>query len=82
MREMRCAPGLVPDRPIVAARVKAERRRLGLSTETAAERLEIATATYRYHERGGDPKLSTLLRLKAAGYDLRAVAPELFAEVA
>lgn len=61
------------------SRVRQERTRLGLTQQQAADRLGIAQQTYGQLEgRTDDPRLSTLIRLAAAGFSLRVLAPELF----
>jgi transcriptional regulator with XRE-family HTH domain len=64
---------------VVADRIKAERHRLGLSQPQMAARLGVSRASYKNIECVANPMLSTLVALKTAGMDLRAIAPELFA---
>ena len=67
-----------PRPTLVAARIRAERERLGLSQAEAARRLDVRRTTYKNLESVANPQLSTLLSLVELGMDLRAIAPELF----
>jgi transcriptional regulator with XRE-family HTH domain len=59
-------------------RLRAERSRLGLTQEQAAELLGVGRGSYRQLEEDRrDPRLSTLVRLVGAGYRIKAIAPEL-----
>lgn len=63
----------------VAARIRAERERLGISQYEAARLLGVARGTYCQLETTANPQLSTLIALaEALGADLHAIAPELF----
>jgi transcriptional regulator with XRE-family HTH domain len=66
---------VTPDFP---TRLRAERSRLGLTQEQAAELLGVGRGSYRQLEEDRrDPRLSTLVRLVEAGYRIAAIAPEL-----
>ena len=60
-------------------RIRAERTRLGLTQAQAADLLGVRQQTYAQLETrpDTDPRLSTLVRLAAAGYRLDVIAPEL-----
>lgn len=62
----------------VGARIRAERERIGLTQEAVATRLGILRNTYKNLESTANPQASTLIGLKAVGFDLRRVYPELF----
>jgi transcriptional regulator with XRE-family HTH domain len=60
------------------ARIRQERARLGLTQDQAAELLGIGRGAYKQLEDSPrDIRLSTLIRLRAAGFRLRVLAPEL-----
>jgi transcriptional regulator with XRE-family HTH domain len=63
---------------VMADRIRAERKRLGLTQEQAAKGLGIARATYKNLENVANPQCSTLLGLKNLGMDPKALLPELF----
>ena len=64
----------------VGQRIAAERLRLGLTQTAAAEKLGCSRSQVTDWEvRGANPTLATMLRFRAAGFDLRRVAPELYA---
>ena len=73
----------MPDFDLSAA-IRAERERLGLTIQQAADRLGVAKQTYAQWEpnatRVSQPSAEGLYRLKRAGFDLRKIAPELFAD--
>lgn len=62
----------------IAARIRSERLRLGLTQVEAARRSGMARTTYTNLERSASPSLRTLFALTAVGMDVRAIAPELF----
>lgn len=64
----------------VGPRIRAERLRLGMTQEQAAERLGVKRGSYNQLEDAkANPKLSTLIALvRVVGMDPRAIAPELF----
>ena len=74
---------LCPSPLAVAARIKSERARLGLTQRQAAAILGVAQASYRQYEGGVSlPRLDTLFALvEALGMDPRALLPEWFAAV-
>jgi transcriptional regulator with XRE-family HTH domain len=62
----------------VAARIKAERQRLGLSQDECARRLGITRSSYRQLEETANPQLSRVIALvELLGMDGRVLAPEL-----
>jgi transcriptional regulator with XRE-family HTH domain len=62
----------------VAARIKAERVRLGLSQEECARRLGVTRTSYRQLEETANPQLSRVIALvELLGMDGRTLAPEL-----
>lgn len=61
----------------VAARIRAERVRLGLSQAEAAARLGVVRNSYRQLERQANPRLDTLQALVRLGMRVQAIAPEL-----
>jgi transcriptional regulator with XRE-family HTH domain len=64
---------------MVAARIRAERERLGLSQEEAARRLGMSRSNYKQYEARANPQLGTLIGLtRVLGMRLKAIAPELF----
>ena len=67
-----------PPPAVVAARIRAERERLGYSQIGAAEAHGGGRLSYRQLEVAANPRLTTLVRLVRSGYSLRAIAPELF----
>lgn len=66
-----------PKPSLVAARIKAERTRLGWSQEVAAKRLGINRSSYKQLEITANPCLTRLIELVRLGYRLDAIAPEL-----
>lgn len=63
---------------LVADRIKAERKRLGLTQSRAAELLGIARNTYKNLETSANPQLSTFFALvELVGMDFRRLVPEL-----
>ncbi len=60
-----------------AARIRAERERLGLSQSEAARRAGMSRRAYRLLETTANPTLATLEALAAIGMDARAIAPGL-----
>lgn len=62
----------------VAARIRAERQRLGLGVTETADHLGVRKQTYAQLERTANPRLTTLIRLVMLGFDLQRIAPELF----
>lgn len=69
-----------PDPSAVAARIRAERERLGISIHEAARRLGINRNSYKQYEVTANPQLSTLIALVSVlGMDLDRIAPELVA---
>lgn len=68
-----------PSTSTVAARLIAERQRLGLSQEEAAAKLGMARGSYKSYEQTANPQLLRLIDfVRVLGMDLRAIAPELF----
>lgn len=74
-RTLRSKNGPLPS--VVAARIRAERVRLGLSQAEASRRLDVRRETYKRLETTANPQLSTLIALVELGMDLRSIAPEL-----
>lgn len=68
-----------PDPAALAARIRAERMRLGLSQAEAARRIGVHRDTYRQWEEGRDLPLSSLCALVALGMRLGRIVPELTA---
>ena len=61
----------------VAARIKAERGRLGLTQDQVAAALGVGRHSYRQLEVTANPQLSRLIELVGLGMELRNIAPEL-----
>ena len=77
MRTLRARFGPAPE--TVAARIRAERHRLGFSLADCGRALGVNRHTYRQLEQSANPELSTLIALVTQlGYDPQAIAPELF----
>lgn len=67
-----------PEPTVVAARIRGERERLGLTQDQAAMKLGISRSTYKQLERAANPQLSTLLGLvDQLGMRPTAILPEL-----
>lgn len=62
---------------ILAARIKAERERLGLTRTEAAARLGVHRRSYDQLERSANPTIATVARLVEIGMDARMLLPEL-----
>lgn len=77
----RLSARLGPDRASeVAARIRSERLRLGMTVDACAAGLGLHRNTYMNYERRADPSLSALVAFRSLGMDPRAIAPELFGE--
>jgi len=70
-----------PDPAALAARIRAERERLGLSVREAAALAGFLPSTYAALEGRPNPTIKTLAALVAAGWRLEAIVPELLAAV-
>jgi len=68
----------IPSRAELSRRVRAERRRVGLTLDEVGERLGISGSGWGYLELRGDLRISQLFCLAAAGFDVRRIVPELF----
>ena len=67
------------DPALVAARIKAERNRLGLSVGQCGEMLGVDRTSYYELEKVGNPQYARLVELiQVLGFDLKTIAPELF----
>lgn len=67
-----------PAPSVLADRIIAERQRLKLTQEQAAEGLGICRGSYKRLEITANPQVSTMLGLVALGMDPRALLPELY----
>lgn len=71
-----------PAPEILAARIKAERERLGLTRTAAAERLGVHRRSYDQLERSANPTIVTLFALiEVLGMRPKSLLPELYGKV-
>lgn len=64
----------------MAARIRAERLRLGLTAAEVGAKLGVSRDSYKQLERSANPQYSRLVELvRVVGMDAKAIAPELFA---
>ena len=77
-RDVKTRAEFGPGPGVIAARIKAERERIGLTQEAAARLLGVTRGSYQQYEQVTSPRLHTLVALKRNGFDLRRIAPELF----
>jgi transcriptional regulator with XRE-family HTH domain len=67
-----------PAPAVVADRIRAERLRLGLGKIETARKLGVTKQSYAQLETAANPRLTKLIELAGLGFDVRAIAPELF----
>ena len=76
-RDLKTHAEFGPGPGVIAARIKAERERIGLTQRAAAALLGITQSSYKQYECVTNPRLMTLIALGRIGFNLHHVAPEL-----